>query len=476
MRAEALDIKVRVRGIYATAISKILRDERYTLVDVSDVLVERLQVPLNRGLPADVTVKTDNDDASKLLIIGHSEYAEAVAKTLLEHIPAVITYIPPVGLYATLIALVKGVKEGCCIIETPYGQAELVEYRECKEGALLPVSIIKVPTHPGDRIVAVPGVRIVGDFAVVWRGSKVLFSPHLKNRTRVSELLSISSQYVRKGISIKWRSNADEADLGVITTELPQLVSQLEVVEERTNNLKEVSIITKGERLILMYLTYDAKMYLDSVRRSITPTADYHHLIKTSKGLYRDVAEILDEVSVYIDSTVLRKITRKFMAKTIEDIGELTISHKKLNGTNIRLGTANLLEFSNGDGFELVLERKVRGSGVYDGIKVKKDFGDIIKTVVTEGIPYLVHYYYGSGGRLKGVYVNINTKPELVIPNTVEYVDLAIDLVRAKNEPCELVDQEELRSHLTSQFMAVSQEVYEYVVRGLSKALDEYCS
>ncbi|MEM4659081.1 MAG: DUF402 domain-containing protein [Sulfolobales archaeon] len=471
-----MNIKVRVRGIYATAISKILRDEGYTLVDVSDVLVERLQVPLNRGIPADVTVKTDNDDASKLLIIGHSEYAETVAKTLIEHIPAVITYTPPTGLYSTLIALVKGMKDGYCIVETPYGQAELVEYRECKEGVLLPVSVIKVPTHHGDRIVVVPGVRIVGDFAVVWRGSKILFSPHLKNKTRVSELLSISSQYVRRGISIKWRSNADEADLGAITAELPQLVSQLEVVEEKVNNLKEVSIVTRGERLILMYLTYDAKMYLDSVRRSVTPTADYHHLIKTSKGLYRDIAEIFDEVSIFVDSAVLRKITRKFMAKTIEDVGELTISHKKLDGTSVRLGAANLVEFSNSDGFELVLERKVKGSGVYDGIRVKKEFGDTIKTVVIEGTPYIVHYYYSSEGGLKGVYVNVNTKPELIIPNTIEYVDLAIDLVRAGNGPCELVDQEELRSYLTSQYIVVSQEVYEYVVRGLGKALSEYCS
>ncbi|MEM1622602.1 MAG: DUF402 domain-containing protein [Sulfolobales archaeon] len=471
-----MDIKVRVRGIYATAISKILRDEGYTLVDVSDVLVERLQVPSNRGIPADVTVKTDNDDASKLLIIGHSEYAETVAKTLMEHIPAVITYTPPMGLYSTLVAVVKGMKDGYCIVETPYGQAELVEYRECKEGALLPVSIIKVPAHPGDRIVVVPGVRVVGDFAVVWRGSKVLFSPHLKNKTRVSELLSISSQYVRRGISIKWRSNADEADLGAINAELPRLVSQLEVVEEKANNLREVSIVTKGERLILMYLTYDSKMHLDTVRRSVTPTADYHHLIKTSKGLYRDIAEILDEVSVYIDNVALRKITRKFMAKTIGDVGELTISHKKLDGTSIKLGTANLVEFYNDDIFELVLERKVKGSGVYDGIRVKKEFGDMIRTIVTEGTPYIVHYYYSSESELKGVYVSINTKPELVIPNTVEYVDLAIDLVRAKNKPCELVDQEELRSYLMNQYVIVSQEVYEYVARGLGKALSEYCS
>lgn len=471
-----MDIKVRVRGIYATAISKILHDEGYTLVDVSDVLAERLHVPFNRGLPADVTVKTDNDDASKVLVIGHSEYAEVVARTLLEHIPAVITYIPPVGLYATLVALVKGAKDGRCVVETPYGPAELIEYRECREGTTLPVSVIKVPTHPGDQFIVVPGARVVGDFAVVWRGSRVLFSPHLKNKARVSELLGLSSQYVRKGISIKWRSNADEADLRAIATELPKLVSQLEVVEEKVGNLREVSVVTKGERIILTYLTYDAKMHLDDIRRSVTPTADYHHLIKTSRGLYRDIAELLDEVSVYIDRPVLRRITRKFMAKTIEEVGELTVNHKKLDGRSARLGTANIAEFTHDDGFKLVLERRVKSGGVYDGLKVRKDFGDSIKTVVLEGTPYLVHYYFSSSGELKGVYVNINTKPEIVIPNTVEYIDLAIDLVRTRDGPCELLDQEELRTYFMSRFMIVSQEVHEYITRGLDAALYEYCS
>lgn len=471
-----MDIKVRVRGIYATAISKILRDEGYTLVDVSDALVERLRIPMNRGLPADVTVKTDNDDTSKILIIGHSEYAEVVAKTLLEQVPAAITHIPPVGLYATLIALVKGMRDGKCIVETLYGLAEMIEYRECREGTLLPVSVIKVPTYPEDQVVVVPGVRVVGDFAVVWRGSKVLFSPHLKNKARVSELLSISSQYVRKGIGIKWRSNADEADLGAIAAELPRLVDQLMSTEERASSLKEVSVVTKGERIILVYLTYDAKMYLDNVRRVVTPTADYHHLIKTSRGLYRDIAELLDEISVHVDRAVLNRITRKFMAKTIEEIGELTIDHKKLDGRGLKLGAANLVEFAHDDSFKLVLERKVRGSGVYDGIKVRKDSGDIIKTVVQEGVPYIVHYYFSNSGELKGVYVNINTKPEIVIPDAVEYIDLAIDLVRARDGPCELIDQEELRSYVTSRFMIISQEIYEYVVEGLSAALNEYCS
>ncbi|MCS7098834.1 MAG: DUF402 domain-containing protein, partial [Sulfolobales archaeon] len=423
-----MSARVRVRGIYSTAVSKILHERNFELVDVSDVIATRLGVPENRGLPADVTVKTDNDDASNILVIGHADHAEAVAYTLTENIPAVVAYVPPVGLYATVVVSVKGVKNGRCLVESPYGPAELIEYRDCREGAFLPASVLKVPTYSGDRTVLVPGARVVGDFAVVWRGTRVLFSPHLKNKNRISELLTISSQYVRKGVGIKWRSNADEASLEAIAAEIQNLVNQLSSVEEKAGSLKEISTITKGEKIVTIYLTHDSKIYLDGVRRAITPTADYHHMIKTSRGLYRDVAELLDEVSAYVDREVLRKITMRFIAKTIKDLEEVAINHKKLDGRSIRLGTADLVEFHYDSEFKLLLERKVRSSGTYDGIRIRKEVGDSIRTIAIEGVPYVVHSYYSGSGELKGIYVNINTKPEIVVPNAVEYVDLAIDI------------------------------------------------
>lgn len=468
-------VRVRVRGIYATAISKILADEGYTLVDVSDVLVRRLGVPPNKGLPADVTVKTDNDDASKILVIGHYEHSEAIARTIVGRVPATISHTLPIGLYATLVARVRGAREGKCFVETPYGLAELIEYRECKGGSLLPVSVIRVPMNPKDTVVVVPGARVVGDFAVVWKGSRVLFSPHIRNKSRISELLALSSKYVRQGLSIKWRSNSDEADLEAIATELPRLVKQLEMVEEKTRELRDVSVVTNGERIISIFLTYDAKLYLDSYRRVVTPTVDYHHMLKTSKGLYRDIAELLDEVSSYISSDLLRRTVRKFIAKVAEEVGEVSIYHRKLDGNYIRLGSANIARISYDERLELELLRRIRSGGVYDGLGVRKEPGDIVKTVVYEGTPYIVHYYFNSDGKLKGVYVNFNTKPEIVIPNTVEYVDLSIDLVRADNSSCELVDQEELRSLIANNFIYLSQEIYEYISKGLGEAINIYC-
>jgi len=445
-------------------------------VDVSDVLVERLGVPPNRGLPADVTVKTDNEDTSKVLIIGHPEHTDAVANTIYEHVPATIMVAPFFGLYATFIVRVRGLKEGRCYADTPYGTAELTEFRECREGALIPASVIKVPTRPRSHAVLVPGARAVGDYAVVWRGAKVLFSPHIRNKDRISELLNLSMHYVRRGVSIKWRSNADEAPFNEVASELPRLVEQLESIESRIRGADNVAVVSSGERMVFIYLTYDAKTYLDRVRREITPTAEYHHIIKSAKGLYRDIAEMLDEVSADVAEERMREIVRKFLSRIMKEVGEITIGHRKMDGSYVKLGVAKVISVNYRNSLELELVRKIKTPGVYDGLRVRKEPGDLAKTLITEGRPFIAHLYYTSSGDLKGVYINFSTKPEAILPDTVEYVDLAIDLVRVAGESCELVDQDELRSYTTSDFIKLSQEVVEYLTSGVGLAIDSYCT
>jgi hypothetical protein len=443
---------------------------------VSDVLVERLGVPPNRGLPADVTVKTDNEDTSKVLVIGHPEHVEAVTNVIYKRVPATIVIAPPFGLYATFVVRVRGLKEGKCYVDTPYGIAELAEFRECREGALMPASVIKVPTQPRSHAVLVPGARVVGDYAVVWRGSKVLFSPHIRNKDRVSELLNLSMQYVRRGVSIKWRSNADEAPLTAILSELPKLVEQLEKVESKVQELDRVAAVSAGERIVFIHLTYDAKTYLDQVRREVTATTKYHHMIKSARGLYRDIAELLDEFSTDVSEERMGEIVRKFVSRVVKEVGEITIGHRKIDGSYIKLGPAKVINVGHEGRLELELVRRVKSPGVYDGLGVRKDAGDLAKTLIIEGRPFVVHQYYTSNGDLKGVYVSFGTKPEVVLPDTVEYVDLAVDLVRASGGSCELVDQDELRSYLTGGYVRLSQEIVGYLVSGIGLAINTYCS
>ena len=283
-------------------------------------------------------------------------------------------------------------------------------------------------------------------------------------------------QYVRHGVSIKWRSNADEAPITEVASEVPRLVERLEGIESKVRELDSIAMVSAGERMVFIYLTYDAKTYLDRVRREVTPTTEYHHIIKSAKGLYRDIAEVLDELSGDVPEERMREIVRKFLSRVTKEVGEITIGHRKMDGSYVKLGVAKVVNVSYGNALVLELVRRIKTPGVYDGLRVRKEPGDLARTLIIEGRPFVVHQYYTSSGDIKGVYVSFSTKPEVILPDTVEYVDLAVDLVRATGGSCELADQDELRSYVTSGFTKLSQEVVEYLARGISLAIDSYCT
>ena len=78
-------VKARVRGIYATAITKILLDQGIMIVQATPIIRQRLNIPENNAAP-DVTVKTTDDDPHTLLIIGFPKQVDTVSSLSLIHI------------------------------------------------------------------------------------------------------------------------------------------------------------------------------------------------------------------------------------------------------------------------------------------------------------------------------------------------------------------------------------------------------
>ncbi|MEM1686504.1 MAG: hypothetical protein QXR31_00305, partial [Zestosphaera sp.] len=216
-------LRVRVRGIYSTAISKILNENGVELVDVTPSIASRLKISENRGVPADVTVKTENDNLSQIMLIGFPEAINKVSEILETSIPDMLVFKPLTGLYTTFKTRVVGYEGRECIALSPWGKAVLVDYKECTQDREIPVTTIKLITNKDSKIVLSENVRIVGKYAIIGRGSNVTFSHFIRNRRRISELIDISAKYVREGYSIRWRSNSDEANLLDIMSELEEL-------------------------------------------------------------------------------------------------------------------------------------------------------------------------------------------------------------------------------------------------------------
>ncbi len=447
-----MPIKVRVRGIYSTAISKILNDRGIHLVDVSDVIAERLKIDRRRGEYADVTVKSDESNSSQVLVLGFPRETVEVCNILAESIPDVVVYKPKLGLYATFKARVKGLEKRGCIAETPLGEAPLVDVDSCNEGSEVGVTLIKVPIHEGERPLVSGRIRVVGRYAILGRGSRISFSSFIRNKERISELLNLSAKYVREGFSIKWRSNADEAPLEKVMEEIPYLIKKLEEVEKKLDASKPLEIVYEGEYIRLLELTYTSKRYLDEVRNKVLPTAPYHHVFRCNQDLLDSTVELIDTIAEYVDRGELLKWLRKWLVKRFANRKDVKLIHRRILKRNIMLGKVKIAKVVSENPLKLILRREVRSSGTYDGLRVPKEPGDIILTEISEDSWYLIHRYYSKDGSLKGVYVNINTPPEFLPNGDINYLDLNVDMIKDEGG-CTLIDTPEFRKLIANELL-----------------------
>jgi len=83
--------------------------------------------------------------------------------------------------------------------------------------------------------------------------------------------------------------------------------------------------------------------------------------------------------------------------------------------------------------------------GIYDGLNVKKEEGDYDIVEFDSRKWYQIHRYYNKDGKLKGIYVNISTPPEL-LRGKLRYLDLEVDVVKVGDE-VRIIDLEELEKN-----------------------------
>lgn len=461
--------KYRVRGIYATAIARLLMDKGCELVDLSQQLAERLGMERRCGEAPDATIKVTRDP-NRVLVVGFRDAVKHFLEHVVKEVPGVLTRFIEVGPYSTIKTRVVRREGVTCYVDTPLGEGMLQD-PQCYEGEELLVHLVKVPIEGRGPVVVRRGATAVGGYAMVMKSGRpvVFYSEFIKDLERRAELHVLAQQAVREGLSVKWRSSAREASSDRLAEELRALSRRIGEIEERGRSAKPGTVVEIGESIAMLELSSIAKRFLDSVRRKVLPTAPLHHELKACGSVLSDVVDLVDAISGYAPPEAVEKGIVRFLAERIRGLGRFTIEHRKPDGELFRIGPVEVAKVELKDGsVEIVGWREVRSQGVYDGLGVAKEPGDRIETRVVWGEWFVIHRYYSRDGRLKGVYVNINTPPELCPDGTVRYVDLYVDAVYvAESGEARVIDEELLREALSKRL--VSEELY----RGaLEKARD----
>ncbi|MEB3806234.1 MAG: DUF402 domain-containing protein [Desulfurococcales archaeon] len=460
---------VRVRGIYATALSVLLHRKGFLLSDASRIIQQRLNILYASRAP-EVTVKSLEDKPDYILVIGYPwDAGEAVYKALLEELPYAVTRRGTLGLYT--IADARSL--GDCRVELPGGVEGRLDSGECPEpGEAVRVTIVREALEPRRSIVARSELRVVGRHAIVSRpGSGVSFSEHIRDPELKASLIALAGKIVDLDeYHVHFRSGSRLASESVIAGEVESLLSELDKYH-REKPSGEPRIVRRGEFIALLGLPSPSKSHLDGLRREITPTIDRHHSIKSFSDESSSLVDCA-EAQLGIGGT-LRGIGIEYYLMSRQTGKKVVVEHHKPDGDLIRLGpyTVKAARFSE-DVVEVDLERRLKGGGTLDGLGVEKRPGDWVKTRIRSGDWFIVHEYYSGSGNLLGVYANINTPVEFG-PGRIKYFDLYIDVVKRPGGEARVIDREELDHAYSSGLITRSLyekalETAEYMARRLS--------
>ncbi len=463
--------RVRVRGIAATALTKLLLDKGHVIVQASRIIQERFGIQLNTA-PADVTVKDGDQD--ELVVIGFPREALEVFNDIVSELEYVFTWRPKLNLHSIVVARVKDVRDNTCILELPHGLYGELSNCSRREGDLVVVSIARAPIKPWEKPRVTTSLRVIGEYVALIHGStRLSISEHVRDQEKRKELLATATAAVLgKGYGVHLRSSSLYASPEDIVREINELEKKIKEIIEKARSLEEPSIVYEGEFIGIIGLTSTAKERLDEIRSSIVPTIKMHHSLKTYGGTLSDIVDYIEiGLSKGLDREKAFTALNEFIVSKIKSIPRVRIVHVKPDGRVLELTPGKVevvLEKENS--FVLRVKRVFRSRGVLDGLGVEKQPGDYDEMIVDTSSWHTIHNYYRADGTHLGTYVNINTPPE-ISTNTIKYHDLSIDVVKKPGEEPEIIDIEELEKYYQENI--ITEKLYKKALEEAEKIYNE---
>jgi len=433
---ERESVTVRVRGIYATALTERLREaEGVTVVQASPPIQRRFENTFGEG-SADVTIEID-DQRLGASVVGIQAGVGRVRDALDVAIDTLGWADPtPRG------AIFDGV-----VTET-LGSGAVVDLGE-SEG-FLPFNATSAHVESDDRVrvqVTEPAApwsndRPALDTTLAVRGDLATLVREEPTDVVGPDLLDVLSVDVPAGWRVSWDRDADDADFDTLEASLDGLIDRAARIDEALGDHDERTTtgrITDGRGTQWVLFGRESRFALDEDRRAVTPTMPGHHRIKAGDERASAAVDFVEDLAPDLDGDFpFDVVTRQFGP---QEGDRVAIAHGKPDGRTISLGRGEVTE-RDPEGTVRV-EREMSPGGTYDALGTKRRAGDVAVTKFTEGKWWYPTVYRGEDGDKRGTYVNVCTPVE-VFPNEVRYVDLHVDVVKHADGTVERVDDDEL--------------------------------
>ncbi len=434
----------RVRGIYTTALTKMLLDEGFRIVQPSKEIEQRFGLSYVADSP-DLDI-WDREDRQGVEAVGAPGAVDVFCQMLFRKLDdvVVIKREAPVG------AIAKGVvceleSDGSAIIDLGFAKGKLREGASDLSLGNEVVVQLELASDKLGRPVLTKRISVPGRYAVLVKGARGGVSRRIRSLDEKARLIATSLSIGLNGWGIVWRTAAAHQPEEVLREEVAKLAEEAQRLEEECEKASAPSVVRDGLRYVKTEFPPLSKSALDDVRAEVVATVRGHHRLKSWGGehaSYVEMAEALLSRGEPVEDVLFH--LRELELSSFPDEGDsVSISHAKLSGRVLSLGVAEVVESDEELGW-LKLKRVFKKPGVYDGLGVEKLSGDYAITCLRIGTPFLVTSYFSQDSAYKGSYANISTPIEL-LPGQVRYVDLEVDVVVVPSRGAEIIDEEGLR-------------------------------
>lgn len=442
--------KVKVRGIYSTALTKLLLDRGFEIVQPSPTIKERFRLAENQELP-DLKIN-DRYDLQGVRVLGIREAVEAFQPVLHSTFKDVLTRKWRVSVDGVYKGKVIEADEQTVYVDIggATGKLPKSELENMKQKQL--VVQVERKRFGAKQPVLTTKLKVIGNHAILAQSGKTGVSLKVRDLKKRAELYALGKELAPNDWGIIWRETSANQSKETLENEVFALMKKAELLKKRATHVEASTLLLEGLCFMEVEFPSISKRQLDALRDSTAPTLDEHHHYKACGGKVSAALEMAESLlEKGRDRSEVENLFRQRVMYEFPETGSLVdVEHVKLSGRVFYLGQATIEKF---DDEQIKFSRIMRSSGFYDGLNVRKEAGDKAVSEAKIGGWIITTRYFSQDGRCKGTYVNINTPVE-VYPSVIRYVDLEVDVCIRPDGTATVLDVEKLEKALESGFIS----------------------
>ncbi len=447
-----MTFKARIRGVYSTALTKLLLDNGFKVVQPSLPIRNRFKLEENMESP-DIDIY-DRHSRQGIHAEGTTESLSAFKTILHRYLIDVVTRMqlfPMDGIYK---GKVKGDKRaerlytvdlGSTIGKLPKREAKL----DSTNTAMVQVQREQTSTREAWLSTK---ISILGEHAVLIPERKIKVSLKIYDMQERTRLIELGSKIAPLNWGIIWRTTAAHQTPEVLEKEISHLVKICDEIFRKSEETTAPALLWGSKYYMNVEFPALSKASLDEIRAQITSTLKRHHYYKTCGRAVSAALEMAEKMLARgVLDTEVEDLFHEIIETEFPTEGSFVgIEHVKPDGRIFYLGKAHI-EKINGN--ELRYSRVFKKEGFYDSLDIPKKLGDRAVTEAKIGGWYYTTRYFSQNGVYKGALINFHTPLE-VYQRWIRYVDLEVDICVLPDGNVKVVDDEKLGDVVAADYIS----------------------